>query len=173
MAAGATFSPIATTTLGSAQASYTFNSIPSTYTDLVLVANYIATTAGNTIRMTFNNDAGTNYSKTYVGGYSTPTSGYGSTRFTSYNYIFNAWQVGAAGTTSPNPTIFNIMNYSNSTTYKTTLFRFNTLDSTLAEVSAEVGLWRNTAAINRIDLTSSATTFAVGSTFTLWGILNA
>jgi hypothetical protein len=38
MPAGSTYTPIATTTLGSAQADVTFNSF-SGYTDLVLVAN--------------------------------------------------------------------------------------------------------------------------------------
>ena len=35
MAAGSTYTPIATTTLGSNVASYTFSSIAGTYTDLV------------------------------------------------------------------------------------------------------------------------------------------
>jgi hypothetical protein len=40
MAAGATYTPIATYTVsGSSTLTYTFSSIPSTYTDLVLVVN--------------------------------------------------------------------------------------------------------------------------------------
>lgn len=166
----ATYDPIATQTLGSASASVTFSSIPSTYTDLVLVTNYIATTLGNTVALTFNNDTASNYSRTYLGAWNGPSSSYGSTRFTSRTNISCAWQTGAASTTSPNPIIYNIMNYSNTTTNKSVLFRFNTIAASLSETSAEVGLWRSTAAINRIDLTSSATTFAIGSTFTLYGI---
>jgi hypothetical protein len=165
-----TYESIATQTLGSTASSVTFSSIPSTYTDLVLVTNYIATSLGNTAQMTFNNDTSSNYSRTYLGAYGTPSSGFGSTRFSSVNNISLAWQVGAASTTNPNLVIYNIMNYSNTTTNKTVLFRFNTMAATLSEVSLEVGMWRSTAAINRIDLTSSATTFAVGSTFTLYGI---
>ena len=37
MAAGSTYTPIATTTLGSAQADVTFSSISGSYTDLVLI----------------------------------------------------------------------------------------------------------------------------------------
>lgn len=156
-------------TVGTAVSSVTFTSIPSGYTDLVLVVSQIATTTGNTIRMTFNGDTATNYSKTYVGGY-TGGATYGSTRSTNSNYIYNLWQVGAADTTSPTTVIYDLMNYSNTTTYKTVLFRSNTVASSQSEVAAEVGLWRNTAAISSITLTSSATTFAAGSTFTLYGV---
>jgi hypothetical protein len=165
-----TYEPIATQTLGSTAATVTFSSIPSTYTDLVLVTNYIATSLGNTVNMTFNSDTASNYSRTYIGAWAAPTASSGTTRFTSRNNISCFWQVGAASTTTPNPMIYNIMNYSNTTTYKTVLSRFNTMAATLSEVSAEIGLWRTNSAINRIDLTSSATTFAIGSTFTLYGI---
>jgi hypothetical protein len=166
MPAGKTYEPIATQTLGSAAASVTFSSISGAYTDLVLVANYIPTTQGNTIRLTFNSDSATNYSKTYVGAWTGNFTG--STRFSNYSYLFNLWQIG--GVLGPNIVTFNIMNYSNTTTFKTCLLRASTVSSPDSEVSAEVGLWRSTAAINTILLTSSSTTFAIGSTFSLYGI---
>ena len=67
MAAGSTYTPIYTTTLASAAASYTFSSIPSTYTDLVIAATGL-TTAGTTLAMRFNGDTATNYSDTYLLG---------------------------------------------------------------------------------------------------------
>ena len=42
-----TYEPIATATLGTAANSYTFSSIPSTFTDLVLVVDVIEATANN------------------------------------------------------------------------------------------------------------------------------
>ena len=51
MAAGSTYTPIATTTLGSA-GTITFSSIPSTYTDLVIVLN------GNGSRVAGTDDTG-------------------------------------------------------------------------------------------------------------------
>ena len=61
----ATYEPIATTTLGSAASSITFNSIPATYTDLrvVLVGT---TTATANCWLTFNSDGATNYSDTFL-----------------------------------------------------------------------------------------------------------
>jgi anti-sigma-K factor RskA len=62
----------------------------------------------------------------------------------------------------------HFMNYSNTTTYKTTLSRFA---STLYQVWTHAGLWRNTAAINSIKVyTTAGANFNTGSTFTLYGI---
>jgi FlaG/FlaF family flagellin (archaellin) len=65
--------------------------------------------------------------------------------------------------------IYQFMNYSNTTTYKTVLGRSNVQDFRVASI---VGLWRSTSAINTISLRSdnASYNFTVGSTFTLWGI---
>ena len=70
MAAGSTYSTIATTTLASAAASYTFSSIPTTYTDLILVLNGSFDTFNN-VRFQVGNgsvDTGSNYSATRLLG---------------------------------------------------------------------------------------------------------
>jgi hypothetical protein len=60
--------PIASTTLGSAAASVTFNSIPATYKNLVVVALAKSAPATNfeDILLRFNNDSGTNYANINV-----------------------------------------------------------------------------------------------------------
>jgi len=63
-------------------------------------------------------------------------------------------------------TIFNIMNYSNTTTYKTVLMRDN---NSAGNVTAAVMLWQSTSAINYIELFIT-NNFVAGSTFTLYGI---
>ena len=157
---------ISTQTLGSATASVTFSSIPQTYTDLVLVSSPIATTDGMAVQIRFNNDTGSNYSRTLISGYS---SSAGSNRHSNVTFIGSNWQVGG-GTGGPSPHIHNIQNYSNSTTYKTVIFRGNNYPyGGLSEVTAEVGLWRNTSAITSINIFYSSN-FAVGSTFALYGI---
>jgi hypothetical protein len=173
MAAGATFEPIATTTLGSAAASVTFSSIPSTYTDLVLVCEgYMATQDGSVVRIQFNSDTGNNYSSTYVGGNGSTAS---SSRYTNVPGIYATTGLIGWSTTSSNRgnTISHIMNYTNTTTYKTVLDRSNLTAGSYPGSAADVGLWRSTAAITSIKVDTNGGTFASGSTFTLYGIAAA
>lgn len=160
----ATYEPIATTTLGSAVTSYTFSSIPSTYTDLVLISQDTSA-ASNYGFIQFNSDTGANYSDTMLNGDGSSASSGRLTR-TSGAPFSNGIYFGNVNNT-PNLRIMNIMNYSNTTTLKTVLSR-NQFNS--AFTSAYVGLWNSTAAINSITLTATGTTFSVGSTFTLYGI---
>ncbi len=167
MPAGSTYTKIASTTLGSAAASVTFSSIPSTYTDLVLVMNYFST-ASEWPMIQFNSDTATNYSFTEMYGNGTSAA---SLRQSSINGIWVGYGAySPAGSTNPGTIIINIQNYSNTTTNKTTLSRSNSTNG----VEATVGLWRNTAAINTIVLKhQTATTYIAGSTFNLYGITAA
>ena len=175
MAAGSTYTPIATTTLGSSASSYTFSSIPQTYTDLVLVLNgYGAVTDGSSIVGEVGNnslDTGANYSMTRLSGSgSTASSG----RASGTNFIRFANLTGQS-TSSSNPTslIINFMNYSNTTTFKTILNRVNQINGSYPGVEALVNLWRSTSAINIIKLYPYASSFAAGTTLTLYGITAA
>ena len=162
MAAGNTYVAIATQTLGSATASVTFSSIPSTYTDLVLVVNGAAS-AGDNIYLQFNGDTTTNYSGTYIYGDGTSAvSGRNTTTATaSIGYL----------STTQGSAICHIMNYANTTTYKTYLARWNGLTTLVA---ASVALWRKTPeAITSIKVGFASSTFNTGSTFSLYGILAA
>jgi hypothetical protein len=167
MPAGSTYTPIATTTLGSNQTTVTFTSF-SGYTDLVLVTNlrYSTGTPSGNAFLRFNSDSGTNYSRTFLqGDGSSASSGRGSNE----NAVYVLGNTNASGVFNTN--ITQIQNYSNSTTFKTVLSRWvNATDFALAFVST----WRNTAAITTIDVTASGTSqFASGCTFTLYGIAAA
>ena len=61
MAAGATYTQIATTTLGSSQSTITFSSISGAYTDLVLVVTAKVSSATD-LWVRANSDSGSNYS---------------------------------------------------------------------------------------------------------------
>jgi hypothetical protein len=166
MAAGSTYTPIATTTLGSAASSVTFSSIPSTYTDLVLIIQY-QSAANCVANITFNNDTATNYSTTYLNGNGTTAA---SARGSNEAAIGTVWS-GANFNGKLGQVKIQVQNYANTTTYKTALSR---TDSAGGEATATVGLWRSTAAINRIDITgTSGATYSTGSTFTLYGITAA
>jgi len=164
-----TYEKIATTTLGSATGTVTFSSITGSYTDLVLICNIAQAAGNNGLRVRYNSDSGSNYSYTTVNGNgTTASSGSGS----SETQLVIANTTGS--TTLELAIIANIFNYSNTTTYKTSLGRGNRASS---NVDATVGLWRSTAAITSIELALGASfptnNFAAGCTFTLYGILKA
>ena len=167
MAAGSTYTPIATTTASGSVSSITFSSIPSTYTDLILIANVATATSTGNPRLRFNGDTNSNYSETTLYG---SGSSAGSTRGSNETSIL------LIATTYMNTDydmnlILHIQNYSNSTTNKTVLARANKAS---AGVDQTVGLWRNTAAINSMTIFSaSGNNFSSTSTFTLYGIQEA
>ena len=164
MPAGSTYTPIATTTLGSAQSSVSFNSF-SGYTDLVLVAN--TTAAGNqNILLRFNSDSGTNYSYTRLMGSSAGAQSGRESSIDSINLYNSSANLNGVMAT----TIIQVMNYANTTTNKTVLSRGN---GGANETNAQVSLWRNTAAITSLTLSIFTTNFSAGSTFTLYGIASA
>jgi hypothetical protein len=165
MPAGSTYTPIATTTLGSTSTSVTFNSF-SGYTDLVLIASVTPSGSGLSPQMRVNSDTGSNYSYTVITGNGTSAS---SSRGTSNTSLY-WYEANSPATGSPTPYIINFMNYSNTTTFKTILGRFGGAG---IEAAAKVNLWRSTSAITSFEFFTSASSFAVGSTFTLYGIASA
>jgi hypothetical protein len=172
MAAGSTYTPIATQTLGSAALNVTFTSISGSYTDLVVVCNNLFSASGTpNLRVLFNTDTATNYSVTVL-------EGNGATAYSRRQSSISGIDLGyytslypTSTSTVPSDAIINVMNYSNSTTYKTVIARAN---SSYSGTSANVGLWRSTAAITSVRISnSSAVDFTAGSTFTLYGIAAA
>jgi len=158
----ATYESIATQTLLSNTASVTFSSIPSTYTDLVLVINGDAIGGNNNLSLRVGNgsiDSGANYSYTRLYGFST-TAGSGRASNTT-----KGGQLGWG--TNQSSVIYQFMNYSNTATNKTVLGR----GTDTAIVDLGITLWRSTVAINTIQLfMDSAENLKSGSTFTLYGI---
>jgi hypothetical protein len=157
-----TYTPIATQTINTSTATVIFSSIPSTYTDLILVANLVDTST-NQIAIQVGNgsiDTANNYSDTRLIGSGSSAS---SARTSAASYIYSG-----ISSTVPGVCLFNFQNYSNTTTFKTILNRTGHANYYLG---ASVGLWRSTAAINTIQVYGF--TNILGSTFTLYGILKA
>jgi hypothetical protein len=169
-----TYEPIATTTLGSSSSTITFTSIPSTYTDLVLILNYgqSATDQSSWLRVGNGSiDSGTNYSMTALSG-----NGSSARSDRNSNSSVMYWGFYVIGATSlTNNAIFHFQNYSNTTTNKTVLSRVNNpYSGSYPGTGATVGLWRSTSAINQIRLGIDASaTYSSGTTATLYGIAAA
>jgi hypothetical protein len=170
-----TYVALDTQTLGTATNTVTFSSISQAYTDLrIVVNNAKATITQRNVFIRVGNgsvDTGSNYSYTNVGARSfsgTPFSARQSNQTSGKLSDYTAMT-----TSQAQMSLVDIMNYSNTTTFKTTLVstRVQPGDATYSGVEDLVILWRSTSAINVISIfTDVADTFQAGTTFSLYGI---
>ena len=170
-----TYIAISNTVLGSNTTSFTINSIPQTYTDLVLVARWASTSNSRGMLMRFNSDSGSNYSVAGLVGY-----GASGTNAIPANEINRTWvRLGAwndgAGTSfdSPGFTITHINNYTSTTQNKTVLSQYMCQPdgANRNDVGYLVNEWRNTNAITSITIFDpSGPSYITGTRVTLYGI---
>jgi hypothetical protein len=163
MPAGGTYEPIGNYTVsGSTTGNTTFSSIPSTYTDLILVfSGTFNLTQINAIQL--NGVTSTVWGQTSISGNGTAAS---SSRETTqdYLYITNTTNLG----TGIGTTIIQFQNYSNTTTNKTVLYRSGAAG---ALTQSGVGCWRQTSAISSIYITAGGGKYwTAGTTLSLYGI---
>ena len=167
-----------TTVTGSPASDITFTSIPTIYTDLMLVVTGSAA-SGNigTSYIQLNGDTGTTYSTTYMAGNGSTAT---SSRFSSSHGIAIGG-ITAGIQTNQQTTTAHIMNYSNNTTNKTVLARYSNAGY---ETNTSVGLWQpatiSTSAVTSIRIyigysntTTSQDNWAVGTTATIYGVASA
>ena len=171
-----TYEPIATLTADGTARTITFSSITATYTDLRLVFVGRVEVAGTGNYSNFSvryNSSNSGYSQTQLtGDGSTATSGRDSN-----TTFYSAGILNYEG--SPNSLItIDLFSYAGST-YKTALTTSSNDQNGLGYVKRDVTMWRNTAAVTSISLDTdgygvqTGRDFAIGSTFTLYGIKNA
>jgi hypothetical protein len=171
MSKTATYSLIASTTLTSTSTTVTFSDIPQTFTDLYFVCESYNESDGVNVTFQVGNgsiDTGLNYSSTSLQGNGTAA---GSYRESGQARFLCSFPNASGSTTVPLSLKFHLMDYSNTTTYKTNLLRVGTAGTTYPGLALIAELWRSTAAINTIRMSVSANRYAVGSTFKLYGIL--
>jgi hypothetical protein len=161
-----TYTPIATYTATGSISSYTFSSIPNTYTDLRVICSPFNSAGPDDLRIRFNGDTGTNYSSSLFRG-----SGSATLTASDNNATYIGWlgYVNSAASDA-SVTIIDINNYSNTSVNKSILSR-GSLASGFVNVTA--GMWRSTSAINSITLIAGAANITANSTFTLYGIMAA
>lgn len=174
-----TYTLIASTTLTGSQASVTFSSIPSTYTDLVLRVSARSSRSGtsNNMSLNINSDSSTLYSYTNI--YSSASSALAQ-RSTNDTSIFvgtlNAATSQANTFTSadiyiPSYTVSQSKPFASISAYEN-----NTAPpATTNEIDINANLYRSNTAISSLTLYSNygIDNFVSGSTFYLYGIKNA
>jgi hypothetical protein len=158
-----TYEPIATATVSSTGGTVTFSSIPSTYTDLILISyarRGINGSGGDAIKAQVNGDSATNYSFTQL---TFNSGGFSSSRASNQNiFIAGNCEDGSFSTS-----ICHFQNYANTNTYKSIPCRSSSTGS--QGVGITINMWRSTSAITSIFL-NAASGFWADSTFTLYGI---
>jgi len=164
----ATYESIATTTLGSTASSITFSSIASSWTDLRVIF-VVQNSTSNTLNFRLNNDSGTNYSYTLIGGDGSSTYSVTNTDQTQIQIGY-----GSGMPTSPNFGLytFDVFSYGGST-FKTCLIETSADQNGSGRVTRTVGLWRSTSAITSILFSANSGNLNAGTTATLYGIKNA
>jgi hypothetical protein len=166
-----TYKLIESKTLSSAVASVTFTSIPQTYTDLQLLISSRATqNVSRELILIRPNGSTTNHSRKLLFGYDSSLVATGDG-----NDSYIAWQNGNTNTanTFTNTSIY-FPNYtsSNYKSYSADAVAENNSTSSWI-VNLGFGLWSNTNAITSLEITCETSTFAVNSTFYLYGIKNS
>ena len=149
--------------VGTGQTTITFNNIPQTFQDLMLVEFVVFTTNADQCQLS-TNISGTVYSSTNLWGNGSAAS---SARFTNNGTIGSAPGVGNSNA-QPLSLIRHFLNYSNTTTNKTMLQRAAQDLNGSGTTWLTVGLMGGTSAKNSISLLSGG--YAAGSTFALYGI---
>jgi hypothetical protein len=167
---------ISSQTLGSAQASVTFSSIPTGYTDLVLrmsIRNSTAGAYGATGRFKLNGDTATNYSVTTLEGNGSSAS---SNRISSQAYgqlTYNGYDAGGNTASTFSSIEFYIPSYLASQNKPISTFTATENNTTTGILEIDANLWRNTAAITSIEVYSDTGNFVADSSFYLYGIKNS
>ena len=165
----ATYEPIATTTLGTANNTVTFSSIASSWTDLVIILVSRTTAVGSGGQNMFirlNGDTSTIYSNTSL-------TGNGSTTSSARNTNNNGCEIPTALATSSGIWSLNkidIFSYAGST-FKTLLTESSRDENGSGTTRRVVSLYRSTTAVSSVSLVADGgDTFAVGTIATLYGI---
>ena len=162
---GASFESIATLNGTGAATTFTFSSIPTTFTHLQL--RYRSTGGYCGLTITFNSDTGANYANHQLNGTSTAAVSTGAislTGLTDGRYSGYATSTCSVG-------IGDILDYASTSKYKTYRELFGYDGNGLGNIIMYSGLWMNTAAITSITITNATgNPQTTTSQFALYGI---
>jgi hypothetical protein len=148
-----------------------FNNIPQTFQDLMIVFSLRTTWSAQStsISMIVNNTYSSIYSWTELTGNG---SAAGSARITGANYGSTS-QYGAAAASSTSgifaSNVFHILNYTNSTTFKTVLMRGAADTNGAGGTNLTASLVQTTSPIQQLLIQTNGN-FVAGSTIALYGV---
>lgn len=161
---------IAQTSLTAAATAVEFIGIPSTFEDLILVVSARGDAALGSVelRIRMNEDTAANYdfNRIQADGATLDAATASATSIAAADTIAAANAPAGAATTLR----CEIPGYARTSFHKGVLLHSGLRQSATSVVNRlSYGLWRNTAAINRLTLNLSSGSFVPGSTFTLYG----
>lgn len=161
------YDSIATTTVGAGGAStVTFSSIPSTYTHLQVRTFIKGSADDQDVWVNFNADTATNYSEHRIYGDGASVVSGGATSTAKIEYFGRS----GSGTSVFGPSIVDILDYANTSKYKTIRSLTGWDNNSSGFVMFTSGNWRSTSAITSMVITPQSGTFAQYSSFALYGI---
>lgn len=169
-----TYVPISSTVLGTAQATITFTSIPSSYTDLKLVVSARTTRASavDLLNMIFNNDSSALYSQTVLYGNGSASA---VTEIGGDTSVYYQWIDGAISLANVFGSTEIYIPYYTANAFKP-FFTVSAQENNDAgaTMSTTSSLYRSATAISSIRLVSHfGENFIAGSSFYLYGIKNS
>jgi hypothetical protein len=157
------FESIASYTFASAASSYTFTSIPQTFTDLRLVINSISST-DNFPQLRFGNgsvDTGANYDRQMFSGNGSTAVAFAESNLTGILCNYNEM----AGANYKYMQISDIFQYASS--------KYKTVVTQVGNAANGVGInactWKSTSAIDTLQCLLNSGNYAIGATLSLYG----
>ena len=167
------YDSLATVTLSTATATVTFSGIPTGYKHLQIAGLSRANTAGTndvTGYLRFNGDSSSSYSTHRM-------YGYGGGGGAGYDASSSATQISFATVLEGGNTancfsvvVCDILDYSSSSKFKTTLSISGADTNSLGMVYQTSGNWRSTSPVTSITLSPSSGSFAANTSFELYGV---
>jgi hypothetical protein len=158
--------PIATAVGTGSSNTITFNNIPQVYQDLFIVG-FITLDASGTCWIYSNGYGATTYSNTTLLGNGSSATSSRNTSQAAYTIV----QASGIGSTYPVSLASHILNYANTTTYKTVLTRNAADKNGSGATELNVGMKSSTSAITSLDFnTFGAANFTTSTRISLYGI---
>ncbi len=160
--------PIATGTGNGTSAVIGFSDIPQTYQDLLVICNLLPSSTSARGGLQLNNNGSSIYSWTYLSGNGSSAS---SSRGANVGWL--DWYAGTTmATTQPTTVAIHILNYANTSTFKTAIMRTASDQNGSGITQLSVGNFASTSAISALSITTLNGSYLwnSGSTATLYGI---